>query len=63
MYQKVAVIEKNPVACVITFYARRYFADSLQLLAYLIGNRLPLSGIRDRADHEEIGERGDFAQV
>jgi len=59
----VAVIRQNPLGVGEAFHADRIFAASIQLLANFFHDGLDLLGITSAADHEEIRERGDFAQI
>lgn len=59
----VAVIRQNPFSVGKSFDADRIFAALIELLAYLFHNGLNLLRVIAAADHEKIGERGDFAQI
>lgn len=59
----IAIIGQNPFGVREAFHADGIFAALFQLLADFFHDRLDLLGIASTADHEEIRERGYFAQV
>ena len=61
--QIIAVIGQNPFGVFESFHADRIFAALVELRADLFADGLNLLGVGPAADHEEVGERGDFAQV
>jgi hypothetical protein len=63
MDQKIAVIGQNPFGVGKSFHADRIFAAPFQLLADLFHDGLDLLGIAPAADHEKVGEAGNFTQI
>ena len=61
--QIIPVISQDPLRVGEAFHADGIFAALVQLLADLFHNGLDLFGIASSADHEEIRERSNLAQV
>lgn len=61
--QVIAVVGQHPLGVLKTFHADRMLAAFLQLAANLFGDGLNLFRVATGADHEEVGEGGDIAQI
>jgi hypothetical protein len=61
--QIIPVIGQNPFGVLETFHTDRVFAALGELPADLFDDGLDLFGIASAANHEEIGEGGNFTQV
>lgn len=63
MNQEVAVVKKNPLGRLVTFYADRKLPRFLKKLPDLIGNCLPLPLVRRRADYKIVGKGCNLTQI
>ena len=63
MDQKIPEVHQYPIAFVIAFNTYRRVADGLQRFLDFIADRLTLARIRNRANDEIIGKRGDVAKI
>ena len=61
--QVVPIIGQNPFCICEAFHADRILAAPFELLANLFHDGLDLFGIVSAANHEEIGESGNLAQI
>ena len=61
--QKIAIVGQHPLGVLETFHAYGTFTALVQLRADLFGDGLNLFGVAAGGDYEEVGERGDFAQI
>jgi hypothetical protein len=59
----IAIIRQHPFGILETLYTHGEFSDIVKLATDLFGDGLNLFGVAAGGDYEEVGERGDFAQI
>ena len=63
MHQEIAVVHEYPFPGIVAFNTHGKLSHLFQSLLDFVGNRMRLTGIRDRANYKEIGEGSDFAKI